>query len=627
MLLQVDNLSHSYGDKVLYDSISFTLDEGEKVGIIARNGTGKSTLLETLVGRNKADAGTVDIVGSTTISYLPQEPELDDNATVLDNVLQAKSDDIAVLKNYLTATAANDVDRITEYAAAMEQFNLWQLEGEVHQILGKLELDEPSKLAGHLSGGQRKRLALARVLLQDADLTVWDEPTNHLDINMITWLQEYVARQKFGLLLVTHDRYFLDATCNSILELEGGKLRRYKGNYKQYLEKKTELETALEAEHKSDLKKWKKELEWLRRQPKARGTKAQARVDAAGDLKTKVQDGRKENTDLRLDRLGSLRLGSKVLELHNVSKSISSKELFHDFTYKFIKGDRIGVVGANGSGKSTLLNVLTKSITTDTGKVIHGETLNIGYFQQVVPPSRENLRVIEAVTDVAEYFQTTGEKPMDARNLLTFFGFSYKQQHQFVDKLSGGERRRLYLLQVLIAQPNFLILDEPTNDLDLPTLRALEEFLQYYQGCLLVVSHDRYFLDAVTDQTFALEGDGLVKQFPGSYSLYRTALDEASTAVKGKKEVESVPQLSAAQKQNKPSYKQIQELKELEEQLQKVEEDKQSALLRLERAGEDYAQVAVAAEELKQLTEQLEEVEGRWLLLQEELEKFESFGH
>jgi ATP-binding cassette subfamily F protein uup len=517
--LSVEEVSKSFGTLVLFENLSFGISQGQKIALIAKNGTGKTTLLDIVSGKEAPDNGQVVYRKGVKVGFLPQQPDLEPTLTIEETILSSDNEVLGVINAY--EKALQNPDDAESYQKAFDQMEAkqaWDFETTYKQILSKLKLDDLSKKVGDLSGGQKKRLALADLLLGKPDLLILDEPTNHLDLEMIEWLEEFLKSENLTLFMVTHDRYFLDRVCNHIIELEDKTLYNYKGNYSYYVEKRAER---IEVEQTTTAKAkqlYKKELDWMRRQPKARTTKSKSRIESFGDIKDRAS---KRRNDHKVElEINMERLGSKVLEMHHVSKGFEDKTLFQNFDYIFKKNERIGIIGKNGTGKSTFLNVLTGGLKPDQGKVVHGETLKIGYYTQGGIEAKEGQKVIEVIRDYGDYIPLSKGRQISASQLLEKFLFDRKKQYDFVEKLSGGEKKRLYLCTVLIQNPNFLILDDPTNDLDIVTLNVLENFLLDFPGCLIVVSHDRYFMDKIVDHLFVF-GEGQITDFPGNYSDYR----------------------------------------------------------------------------------------------------------
>ncbi|GAA4407659.1 ABC-F family ATP-binding cassette domain-containing protein [Nibrella viscosa] len=632
--LSAENLTKSYGDKYLFRDLTFGLNRGDKVAIVGANGSGKTTLLSILAGTVPPDEGLVSHRKDITIGYLDQQPDLNDALTVMEVVLAGDSAQLEAIRAYEHALAHNDTAALERTMADMEKLQAWDYEAQIRQILGQLGIQDVEQPVATLSGGQRKRVALARVLIQNPDLLILDEPTNHLDLEAIEWLENYLGTQNQTLLMVSHDRYFLDKVCNHIAELDNGALYGYKGNYGYFLEKKAEREAVAAAELDKNRNTFRRELEWMRRQPKARGTKAQYRIDAFNDLKEKTSQ-RRNDDGLELN-LRTTRLGSKILEVENLSKKFGDKVLLDHFTYTFKRLDRIGMIGKNGMGKTTLLNMLTDQIRPDSGRIVTGGTVKFGYYTQSELNLPENQRVIDVVQDVAEVMKLASGETVTASQLLQHFLFSRQKQYDFVHKLSGGEKRRLQLLLVLVQNPNFLILDEPTNDLDITTLNVLEEFLLNFPGCLLIVTHDRYFMDRLVEHVFVFEGEGRIRDFPGNYTDYREwrnsvpapAADTAgknagNTAGLGKNQ-KAAPVVNLEQAKVEPepkkklSFKEIREYETLEKEIAELEQRKAAVLNQLNTGGH-HEQLTAWAREIEEIDQLISEKSDRWLELAEYL--------
>lgn len=575
--LSVENIAKAYGERVLFEDISFGINEGQKVGFIAKNGTGKTSLLDILAGFDAPDAGKVVYRKDITTAFLPQEPNLDPNLTVEETIFSSDNEILNIINRY--EKALKNPDDAEAYQKAFEEMDAaqaWDFETQYKQILFKLKLDDLSKEVKHLSGGQKKRLALTVMLLQKPNFIIMDEPTNHLDLDMIEWLEEYFKKENFTIFMVTHDRYFLERVCNEIVELDHGNLYTYKGNYAYYLDKK-DARMAQEATNTEKAKQlYKKELEWMRRQPKARTTKSKSRIDDFQDIKDRAHK-RRQDHEVQLE-LNMERLGSKIVELHNIGKSFQDKQLLENFSYNFKRGERIGIIGKNGTGKSTFLNILTGGIKPDTGKVVIGETIKFGYYTQSGIKIKPGQKVIEVIREFGDYIPLKKGRQISAQQLLERFLFDRKKQYDFVEKLSGGERKRLYLCTVLIQNPNFLILDEPTNDLDIVTLNVLESFLLDFPGCLLVVSHDRYFMDKIVDHLFVFQGNAEVQDFPGNYTDYRAYEDSAIIEAREETSSENDNNKKDWKKTSsgtKLSYNEQKEFGKLEKEIAKLEQKKE----------------------------------------------------
>ncbi|MDF4221783.1 ABC-F family ATP-binding cassette domain-containing protein [Maribacter sp. M208] len=615
-LLTVENISKSYGEHVLFENLSFGINKDQKIALIAKNGTGKTSILNILSGADSPDSGQVNYRKSTRVSFLAQEPNMDPNLSIEETIFASDNEVLEVIKNYEKALQnPEDADAYQKAFEAMDRFEAWDFETQYKQILSKLKLDDLNAKVGKLSGGQKKRLALANALINKPDLLVLDEPTNHLDLEMIEWLEEFFAKENMTLFMVTHDRYFLERVCNEIIELENGKLYPYKGNYSYYLEKKeARIEQEAVEQHKTELL-FKKELDWMRRQPKARTTKSKSRIDDFAIIKDKASQRRKDH-QVQLE-LNMERMGSKILELHKISKSFPNKPILDKFEYVFQKGERIGIIGKNGTGKSTFLNILSGREQPDSGKVIVGETIKFGYYTQKGIEIKVGQKVIDVIREFGDYIPLMKGRQISAQQLLERFLFDRKKQYDFVDKLSGGERKRLYLCTVLIQNPNFLILDEPTNDLDIVTLNVLESFLMDFQGCLMVVSHDRYFMDKIVDHLFVFRGDAVVEDFPGNYSDYRTYEDSQILEKREQKESQPTNKTNWKEAEASPkiSYAEQQEYKKLEREIQKLESKKvtlQEKFTDSTLSGEDIKNLSI---ELKEVTDTIDTKTERWFEL------------
>ncbi len=615
-LLTVENISKSYGELVLFKDLSFGVNKDQKIALIAKNGTGKTSILNILSGADSPDTGKVNYRKSTRVSFLAQEPIMDPNLTVEQTIFASDNEVLKVIENYEKALQnPEDADAYQKAFEAMDRFEAWDFETQYKQILSKLKLEDLHAKVDKLSGGQKKRLALANALINRPDFLILDEPTNHLDLEMIEWLEEFFAKENMTLFMVTHDRYFLERVCNEIIELENGQLYSYKGNYSYYLEKKeARIEQEAVEQHKTELL-FKKELDWMRRQPKARTTKSKSRIDDFQDIKEKASQRRKDH-QVQLE-LNMERMGSKILELHKVSKSYPDKPILDKFEYVFQKGERIGVIGKNGTGKSTFLNILTGRDQPDSGKVVVGETIKFGYYTQKGIHIKEGQKVIDVIREFGEYIPLTKGRQISAQQLLERFLFDRKKQYDYVEKLSGGERKRLYLCTVLIQNPNFLILDEPTNDLDIVTLNVLESFLMDFQGCLMVVSHDRYFMDKIVDHLFVFRGNAVVEDFPGNYSDYRAYED---SQIQEKRE-QKATQGSAKNDWKEPdtsaklTYLEQQEFKKLERDIQKLEKQKVALQEKFTDSSLTGDEIDALSIELKEVNEAIDIKTERWFAL------------
>lgn len=621
-LLTVENISKSYGELVLFSNISFGINKDQKIALVAKNGSGKTSILNIISGKDTSETGQVTSRKGIQIAFLEQEPNLNPNLTVEETIFSSENAILKVISDYEKAVLNPDESEQYQKAfEAMERHNAWDFETQYKQILFKLHLDQLDLKVGKLSGGQKKRLALANALLNKPDLLILDEPTNHLDLEMIEWLEAYFAKENISLFMVTHDRYFLERVCNEIIELDNNQLYSYKGNYSYYLrEKEARMEREEVEQHKSKLL-FKKELDWMRRQPKARTTKSKSRIDDFNEIKKKAHQRRSDH-QIQLE-LNMERLGSKILELHNVSKSYGDKTILEKFDYNFSKGERVGIIGQNGTGKSTFLNIITQKESIDGGKVVIGDTLKFGYYTQKGIPVKEGQKVIEVIREFGDYIPLKKGKQISAQQLLERFLFDRKKQYDFVEKLSGGERKRLYLCTVLVQNPNFLILDEPTNDLDIVTLNVLESFLLDFPGCLIVVSHDRYFMDKIVDHLFVFKGNGVVDNFPGNYSDYRAYEDSRVIAEReAKSNSDKVVKTNWKEKDDsrKLSYAEQKEHNKLEKEIQKLEQQKealQNKFTDADLSGEEIKQLSI---ELKEISNTLEEKTERWFELSAILE-------
>lgn len=626
--LRAENLAKRYGERVLFENLTLSIAKGNKVALIAQNGSGKTNLLNILAGTDQSDGnGKVIIDKNIHLAYLPQEPHFNHAETVWDAIFEGKNPALKAIAKYeewVEKTAENADDfALQQLQSAIEEIDrlqAWDYENKVKLILTKLNITRFNQPIHELSGGQKKRLALAGLLVHTPDFIIMDEPTNHLDVDMIEWLEGYLKSNDVTLLLVTHDRYFLDAVCNEIIELNEGKLYSYKGNYAYYIEKKAERELQLEAEIDKAKNLYRKELEWMRRQPQARGTKQKARINAFYETE-QVAKQKISNEKVELS-IKMSRLGNKIIELEHISKRFGELNIINDFSYTFKPGERIGIVGKNGVGKSTFLNILQGIETVDSGRVIQGDTLKFGYYAQTGLPLKEDKRVLELVEDIAEYIEVGKGEKLTARQLCKRFLFDDKKQYNYVSKLSGGEKRRLFLLTILLQNPNFLILDEPTNDLDIPTLNVLEEFLELYKGCLLVVTHDRYFMDKLADHLFIFEGNGVIRDFNGNYQDYLNEKEELKIKESKPKQEAAIKPLEQAvavnaENKRKLSYKEQRELDEINTQIPLLENKKKSLEQQLSAITSNHEELIKIGEELSEINEKLERLELRWLELSE----------
>lgn len=619
--LELTDVSKIYGEKILFDKVSLQVAKNTKVAMVAKNGTGKSTLLRVAAGIDLPEG-----IGSerylhkdARLAYLPQEPDFGENASVMDAVFDSDNEMVRAVRNYEEALSRpEDTDLLLKASAKMDELRAWDIEARIKEVLFKLNIERFDQKVSTLSGGQRKRVALAKLIIDEPDLIIMDEPTNHLDLDMIEWLEEWLQSTNLTLLMVTHDRYFLERVCNRIIELDGGNIYHYTGNYSDFLEKKATREETSAAELAKDKKRMKQELEWVRRMPSGRGTKAKSRISAFHELKSKVGSFRQEE-EMKIEIKGQ-RLGSKILEAHNISKAYGERTLVKGFSYKFQKGERAGIVGRNGAGKSTLLHMLTKELEPDTGKVVHGVNTHFGYYTQDGINLKEDQRVIEVIRNIAEFIPLDKGMKLTARGLLNRFMFNDKQQQVYVSQLSGGERRRLYLLTILMQNPNFLILDEPTNDLDIMTLNILEEFLLDFPGCVLIVSHDRFFLDKICDHLFIFEPGGNLRDWNGLYTEYRTMIKEEGYGEDSTPSTSTAPAAPLQKTDNVPtehvSQEQRKAIRRVEGQLKKLEDAKKKINKQfLDPTGMQPEEIADLGRKLNELNEQIEDKEMEWMEL------------
>ena len=628
--VSVEGLTKSYGINPLFNNISFNINEGDKIALIARNGVGKSTLLKILAGQETSDSGKFWINKEVTVALFEQDPVFDEDKTIVENIFKANHPIIKAIQKYELAMEAEDGMLISDSIMEMDDLGAWDFEAKVKQILGKLNIHHLQKKVNELSGGQRKRVALAKTLIDigfehQHTLLMMDEPTNHLDVEMIEWLEHYLNGENITLLLVTHDRYFLDAVCDEIWELERENMYVYKGDYESYMEKKAARIESEQASIDKARNQYRKELEWMRKQPKARTTKSKSRQDNFYEVEARAKQ-KIEDAQLQLEAKMS-RLGGKIVELKKVNKSYGDLEILKGFDYTFSKGERVGVVGKNGIGKSTFLNIIQELETPTSGKVNVGDTVVFGNFSQTGLDVKQDFRVIEYVKSFAESFPLAKGGSISASQFLELFLFPPDKQYTYLSSLSGGEKKRLHLLTILFRNPNFLILDEPTNDLDLPTLAVLESFLTEYQGCVMIVSHDRYFMDRLVDHLFVFEGGGFVRDFPGNYTQYRIWLKEQETAkANGSSSptkaatIEPTAQVAPAAPapvKKKMTFKEKHEFEKLEKEMPALEKEKEKLTTALSDETLNYDQITVLADSLTKVTQTLEEMELRWLELSE----------
>lgn len=625
--LSVENLTKSFGDRMLFSDITFGIDQGQKVAIVAKNGSGKTTLLRCLMDKEQFDSGRIVYRNDIRVAFMEQSENMDDEMTIMEAVFDHDLPEIQAVKKYNLAMKNQDDEMLNECFQELTDLNAWDIEVKVAQILSVLKLDNTDVKVGSLSGGQKKRVNLAKVLVSEADFLILDEPTNHLDLDMIEWLEEYLSKSKSTILMVTHDRYFLEVVCDSILELDDKTLYRYKGNFSYFLEKKAERQEQLQSTIDKARNTFKKELDWIRKQPKARGVKQKARVDSFQDIKSVAQQ-RIDDSEVEIP-VKMERLGTKILELHKIHKAWPSRVILDGFTYNFKRKERLGIVGNNGTGKSTFLNMIQELEPVDQGTVSIGETVVFGYYNQELIKVDDDKKVIDVIRDIAEYIPLEKGKQMTAAQFLEKFLFPRDMHYNFVYKLSGGEKRRLKLMTVLMKNPNFLILDEPTNDLDIFVMSVLEDYLRTFEGCLIVVSHDRYFMDKMVDHIFVFEGQGKIKDIVGNYTEYRQMLqdgikqdrqDKADAAKQQKQEAAVAPKpvvQAVQQDKKKLSFKEKQEFEALEKELEKLESEKEKFTLILSDGKKTNDEIMEAGTKLGEIVKSIETKTERWLELAE----------
>jgi ABC transport system ATP-binding/permease protein len=625
-VLSVEGLTKSFGERTIFEGLQFGLSRGQKCALVAKNGTGKSTLMKILMGQESPDSGRVTFEGQLRVAHLDQDHGLDIERSIIDNLFIADNDAMRAIRRYEVAIENEDPVALQQASDAMDMADAWSYEAQAKEILGKLNLHDTQRVVGDMSGGERRRVALAKVLIQEADLLLLDEPTNHLDLGMIEWLEQHLSASKTTLLMITHDRFFLEIVCDEILELESGELHRYKGNWSYFLEKKAERNANEHAQRSRARSMMRRELEWVRATPQARTGKSKSRLDAFDDLKKRASV-RLEDDELILG-LDPHRLGGKIVEFHKVSKGFGDRTLMNQWTQHMKRNDRVGLVGPNGSGKSTLLGMMTGNLEPDAGKVVIGETVRFGHFTQEPTAFDPEMKVIEAVHEIAEYMPLKKGKKLSAAQLLERFLFPRSMHHQFIRKLSGGERKRLQMLRVLMANPNFLVLDEPTNDLDVFALGILEEFLLEFPGCLVVVSHDRYFMDKMVEHVWVLEEGGGMRDFPGNYTQYRTATDAAERQTSAdKKQADR----SAATTRpntgptappkgdysNRLSFKEQYEYDHLEEDIEKLEQERSNLEAELAEKSAEHDEVLRISVDLGKVVDKIDKKTLRWIELSE----------
>lgn len=620
--VSVEGLAKSFGIKPLFKHITFHIEEGDKIALVARNGSGKSTLLRILAGKETADEGTVWIHKDVTVALFEQNPTFIEEKSVLDNIFHHRHPVIDAIRMYEAAADSSDDELLGKAIVQMDELNAWDFDNKVQQIFGKLNIHQLHQTVSTLSGGQRKRVALAKTLIDIGFehkhvLLIMDEPTNHLDVQMVEWLEHYLSQERVTLMLVTHDRYFLDNVTDEIWELDSSNMHVYRGDYENYLEKKAARNESEQASIDKARNLYRKELEWMRKQPKARTTKSKSRIDAFSTVEARAKktiDEQSVQLQMKMNRLGG-----KVVELKKVYKKYNDKIILQGFDYTFKKGERIGIVGKNGAGKSTFLNILQGNEQVDSGKVNIGDTVVFGNYSQEGLQIKDDMRVIEYVKNIAENFALSDGSTLSASQFLNLFLFPPEQQYTYISKLSGGEKRRLHLLSILFRNPNFLILDEPTNDLDLPTLGVLENFLSEYPGCLLIVSHDRYFMDRLVDHLFVFEGEGTITDFPGNYSLYRLSQKDREDAPKTVSDTDSIKKVAEEKSGQKRrlSYNEKREWEMLQSEIAGLEKEKSSLNELLNNTEVPYADLIKATARIAEITKLLDEKEMRWLELSE----------
>lgn len=621
--LQVEGLVKSFGDRVLFENLSLGVGEGQRIGLIAKNGTGKTTLLNIIAGREDYEAGRITFRRDLKVAYLEQNPAFPEGTTVLDACFLADSPALRAVAAYEQAVASADEDVLHRAMAEMDAQDTWNYESRVKQILTQLKIKDFDQPTGQLSGGQVKRVALANALIAEPDLLILDEPTNHLDLEMTEWLEEYLAHTRLSLLMVTHDRYFLDRVCSDIVEIDDRQAYVYHGNYSLYLEKRQQRLDAADAQRERDNNLYRTELEWIRRQPQARGTKARSRVESFGELEERLRK-RRESGNVRLD-VKAAYIGKKIFEVRGLSKRFGDKVILDGFDYRFARYEKMGIVGDNGTGKSTFIKMLMGLVQPDAGTIDIGETVRFGYYSQDGLSFDDGAKVIDVVTEIAEHIELGEGRRLSASQFLQYFLFTAQTQYDYVEKLSGGERRRLYLCTVLMRNPNFLVLDEPTNDLDIMTLQVLEEFLQGYGGCLIVISHDRYFMDKVADHLLVFQGGGQIKDFPGNYSDYLEwkRLKESEERAAGSRENKKIQekqmpkQSSAPSGKRKRTYQENREMERLEQEIPQLEQEK-AELERLLGSGSlSVGELTAKSVRIGEVIALIDEKSMRWLELSE----------
>ncbi len=626
--LLAENLSKSFGDKQLFSNLTFGIEKGNKIALISKNGAGKTSLLEILAGTEEADEGKVILRNGIHIAYLRQEPSFPENATVFDALFQSSDAMVSAVRDYekamlhhYLADSPQQQRLLDEATQQMDRLQAWDYESRMKEILGKLQITNIEQNVSELSGGQRKKLAMASVLIQQADILLLDEPTNHLDIVMIEWLEDFLSSSNLSILVVTHDRYFLDNVCDTVLELDNGEIYRYQGNYTYFVEKKAERLELQDVEQQKMKSLYEKELDWIRRMPKARTTKSKARISSFDHIKEAAS--KRVEKDLPSLKVEYNRIGGKIMEIHNLHKKFDKLNIVDDFTYTFKRGERIGIVGRNGTGKSTLLHLLEGKLKPDAGRIVIGQTVVMGHYSQGGLQASPDKRVIDIVKDVAEVIRMENKSEISASQFLRQFGFNYQMQMNYFGNLSGGEKRRLFLLLTLMKNPNFLMLDEPANDLDIYTLNILEEFLLDYKGCLVIVSHDRFFMDKLVDHLFIFEGEGKIKDFYGNYTQYRAHSDKLLAEARKKAKLlsdDKPKQKSEGQKKLKPTFKQVKEFETLEKEINDLESEKEEIGTKMSNSTYNNQELITASKRLTEIIGLIEEKSMMWLELGEIME-------
>ncbi|MBN2612844.1 MAG: ABC-F family ATP-binding cassette domain-containing protein [Bacteroidales bacterium] len=620
VLLQVDGISKSIGDLQLFSDITFVVNTGEKVAIIAKNGVGKTTLMNIIAGADSADSGTIFLDRQVKTAYLRQEPLLTAGKTVFEEVFHSSDEMIMVIREYEKALVSGEQKPLEAAIAKMDHYKAWDHEVRVKQILTRLKISDLDQKIEILSGGQKKRVALAQVLINKPEFLILDEPTNHLDVEMIEWLEEYLKKSGCTLLMVTHDRYFLDRICDEIIEMDNNRLYVYSGNYSDFLRKREERIANEQAVVSKARNLLRKETEWMRRMPQARATKAKSRIEAFYELK-EVASGKKEAKNMKIN-IAATRMGKKILEAHGLSFKWDNTYYIKDFSYNFARNEKIGIIGKNGAGKSTLLELLTGALKPEKGTLEHGETVVFGFVRQEGISFDESQKVIDVARSIAETVTLGNGNVVDVSQFLTQFMFPPSVQHNYISKLSGGEKRRLYLLTILMRRPNFLILDEPTNDIDIMSLAILEDYLQNFNGCVLIVSHDRFFMDQIVDHIFVFEGDAVIKDFPGNYSDYREYVEQKIKKEKASEKIQAAPEKAKPERavKPKPTYKEKQEHERLIKEIEQLESEKKELEIQLSSGNLSHGELSEKSTRIGALIEEINAKTNRWIELEEKME-------